>query len=251
MCIMYIFNEPCKPQCNTFSNGMGFCQHMHFVLQTTFMIHIEYIYFDKHTMSFPAFFDQVPSITLHDPLAELLGSVQDGVMTYGYADAVRLAGHSCPTVASTYWLGVRAIRALYGAQLPQRGHIAVDLRDAYDAGTTGVVASVLGLLTGAAAEGGFAGLGGQFVRRGLMRFGADIPTALRFTRTDTGQVVLAQAHLQSVPGDPHAMRLLPLCLNDTASAAERAEFGRLWQARVQRILLEHANDDAVFSLQTL
>lgn len=214
-----------------------------------FMIYDTYIYYCKHTMAFPSFFDQIPSITLHDPLAELLGSVQGGVMTYGYADAVRLAGHSCPTVASSYWLGVRALGALYGTQMPQRGSIAVDLRDPYDAGTTGVVGSVLGLLTGAAAEGGFAGLGGQFVRRGLMRFGVDIPSALRFTRTDTGQSVLAQAHVQGVPGDPHAMRLLPLCLNGTASAAERAEFGRLWQARVQRILIDHANDDAVFALQ--
>lgn len=200
-------------------------------------------------MPFPAFFDQVPSITLHDPLAELLGSVPGGGMTYGYADAVRLAGHSCPTVASAYWLGVRALRALYGEQMPQRGSIAVDLREPYAAGTTGVVASVLGLLTGAAAEGGFAGLGGQFVRRGLMRFGVDIPTALRFTRTDTGQAVLAQAQVQGVPGDPQAMRLLPRCLDGSANAAERAEFGRLWQARVQRILLDHADDDAVFSLQ--
>ena len=202
-------------------------------------------------MQFPAFFDQVPTITLRDPLAELLGSVQGGVMTYGYADAVRLAGHSCPTVASAYWLGVRAIGALYGEQMPQRGSIAVDLREPYEAGTTGVVASVLGLLTGAAGEGGFAGLAGQFVRRGLMRFGVDIPTELRFTRTDTGQAVLAQAHAHSVPGDPQTMRLMQMCLSGTASDAERAELGRLWQARVQRILLEHANDDAVFSLQTL
>lgn len=216
------------------------------------MIHNIYIInFQSIAMSFPAFFDQVPTITLHDPLAELLGSAESGEMTYCYADAVRLTGHSCPTVASTYWLGVRAIRALYGENMPQRGGISVELREAYDAGTTGVVASVLGLLTGAAAEGGFAGLVGQFVRRGLMRFCADIPTALRFTRTDTGQVVLAQAHLQGVPGDPRAMRLMPLCLNGTASAAEHAEFGRLWQARVQRILLEHADDDTVFSLQTL
>ena len=68
-------------------------------------------------MKFPAFFEQVPSITLRDPLAELLGSVDGGLMTYGYADAVRLAGHSCPTVASAYWLGVRAIQALYGLSL--------------------------------------------------------------------------------------------------------------------------------------
>ncbi|MBK9573569.1 MAG: hypothetical protein IPO43_13005 [Rhodoferax sp.] len=200
-------------------------------------------------MKFPAFFEQVPSITLRDPLAELLGSVDGGLMTYGYADAVRLAGHSCPTVASAYWLGVRAIQALYGDAMPQRGDIAVDLREPYEAGTTGVVAAVLGLLSGAAAEGGFAGLGGQFVRRGLLQFNVNIEAELRFTRTDTGQAVLAQGHAHSVPGDPQTMRLMQMCLVGMASDEQRAEFGRLWQARVQRILLDHALDDAVFEIR--
>ena len=200
-------------------------------------------------MKFPAFFEQVPSITLRDPLAELLGSVDGGLMTYGYADAVRLAGHSCPTVASAYWLGVRAIRALYGEAMPQRGDIAVDLREPFDAGTTGVVAAVLGLLSGAAAEGGFAGLGGQFVRRGLLQFNVNIEAELRFTRTDTGQAVLAQGHAHSVPGDPQTMRLMQMCLVGMASDEHRAEFGRLWQARVQRILLDHALDDAAFEIR--
>jgi hypothetical protein len=199
--------------------------------------------------TFPAFFEQVPGITLHDPLADLLGAAQGGLVHYGYSDAVRLAGHSCPTVASAYWLGVRALRALYGEAVPQRGMVAVELREAQYAGTTGVVASVLGLLTGAAGDGGFAGLGGQFVRRGLLRFNVPIETELRLTRTDTGQSVLAQAHVQEVAGDPQTRRLMQLCLTGQASAEERAEFGRLWQDRVRRILLEHAHDDAVFSIR--
>lgn len=200
-------------------------------------------------MTFPGFFDQIPRITLRDPLAELLGSVDGGLLSYGYADAVQLAGHSCPTVASAYWLGVRSIRALYGDTMPVRGHIRVELRQALESGTTGVVASVLGLLTGAASGGGFAGLGGQFVRRGLLQFGAAIDTELRFTRTDTGQAVLAQAHVHSVPGDPQTMRLMQMCLAGTATEVQRAELGRLWQARVQRIFLDHANDDAVFEIR--
>jgi hypothetical protein len=199
--------------------------------------------------TFPAFFEQVPGITVHDPLADLLGAAQGGLVHYGYADAVRLAGHSCPTVASAYWLGVRALRALYGEAVPQRGMVAVELREAQDAGTTGVVASVLGLLTGAAGDGGFAGLGGQFVRRGLLRFNAPIDTETRFTRTDTGQSVLAQAHVQEVAGDPQTRRLMQLCLAGQANAEEHAEFGRLWQDRVRRILLEHAHDNAVFSIR--
>ncbi|MDO9198719.1 hypothetical protein, partial [Rhodoferax sp.] len=168
-------------------------------------------------MPYPDFFDQVPRITLRDPLAELLGSATGGLLSYGYADAVRLAGHSCPTVAQAYWLGVRAVKALYGEEMPVRGNIQVSLRDPLEAGTTGVTASVLGLLTGAASDGGFAGLGGQFVRRGLLQFDADIETELRFTRTDTGQTVLAQGRAHSVPGDPQTMRLMQLCLSGQAT----------------------------------
>lgn len=202
-------------------------------------------------MHFPSFFAQVPRITVRDPLAQWLGSADDGLLSYGYEDAVRLAGHSCPTVAGAYWLTVRALRALYGDALPVRGHVAVDLRDALEAGTTGVVANVMGLLTGAASGGGFAGVGGQFVRRGLLRFGVDIPTELRLTRTDTGAAVLAQAHARLVPGDPRIAQLMPLCLAGRASAEQQAEFGQLWQARVQRLLLEHANDDTVFEIRPL
>lgn len=200
-------------------------------------------------MDFPAFFDEVPRITLRDPLADLLGSVRGGLLSYGYADAVRLAGHSCPTVASAYWLGVRAIKALYGDEMPMRGDIQVSLRDRLEAGTTGVTASVMGLLTGAASGGGFAGLGGQFVRRGLLQFDADIETELRFTRTDNGQSVLAQGHAHSVPGDPQTMRLMQLCLSGRATDEQRTVFGQLWQARVRSILLDHAWDDAVFEIR--
>lgn len=201
-------------------------------------------------MSFPAFFDQVPSITLRDPLADLLGSATGGLISYGYADAVRLAGHSCPTVAGAYWIGVRAIKFLYGDDMPLRGAIQVRLRDPLEAGTSGVVANVLGLLTGAASGGGFAGIGGQFVRRDLLQFNANIESELLFTRTDTGQSVLAQAHPHLVPGDPQTRNLMQLCLTAKATEDQRLEFGRLWQQRVQRILLEHAWDDAVFELKS-
>ena len=56
-----------------------------------------------NTMQYPAFFDAVPHLRLRDPLAEFLGAIEDGVVEYTYVDAVKLAGHSCPTVASAYW----------------------------------------------------------------------------------------------------------------------------------------------------
>lgn len=196
----------------------------------------------------PAFYERVPAIVLRDPLAQLLGAAAGGVLRYGYADAVRLAGHSCPTVASTYWLTHRALGLLYPDELPVRGLVEVSLPEPAGAGTTGVVGAIAGLLTGAAGEGGFHGLAGQHVRRGLLRFGVAQSTALVFRRTDTGTRVHAEAHLKHVAGDPRTMPLMQRCLAGQASADERAEFGRLWQERVERILLEHAHDDTVFRL---
>lgn len=49
-------------------------------------------------MNHPAFFDAVPKISLYDPLAEFLDATKDGILQHGYFDAVRIAGHSCPTV---------------------------------------------------------------------------------------------------------------------------------------------------------
>ena len=74
-------------------------------------------------MAFPAFFADIPPITLRDPLAELLGAAENGLIEYHFADAVKLAGHSCPTVAGAWLMTVRALRALYGDETPVRGNI--------------------------------------------------------------------------------------------------------------------------------
>jgi hypothetical protein len=199
----------------------------------------------------PAYYQKVPAILLRDPLAELLGAAAGGILRYGYADAVRLAGHSCPTVASAYWLTHRALGLLYPEEVPVRGQVAVSLPEPAHAGTTGVVGAIAGLITGAAGEGGFHGLMGQHVRRGLLEYAVAEAPMLAYRRTDTGATVRAEAHLKHVAGDPRAMPLLQRCLGGQASSDERAEFGRLWQERVERILLEHAHDDEVFRLSRL
>lgn len=200
-------------------------------------------------MSQPEFFDRVPRLQIHDPLAELLGASDDGLLDYGYADAVRLAGHSCPTVASAYWLTWRALRLLYGDAVPVRGNIRVAFSSARDEGVTGVMAAVVGLLTGAAGSEGFAGLGGRHVRRGLLHFSVDLPLAIRYQRLDTAAVVDAAAHPGRVPADPAMSMLLPECLNGTADAPTRRRFAELWQARVECLLDEYRDDPAVFELR--
>lgn len=200
-------------------------------------------------MQFPTFFDQIPRLVVSDPLAACLGAAAGGRLEYGYADAVRLAGHSCPTVATAYVLGHRALTALYPNQLPERGGVRIEFTETFDAGVTGVTAAVLGLLTGAAHDGGFKGLGRRYVRRDLQRFGCDIPLLLRFTRLDTGAAVDAGSDLSPVPADPDLPGLMQRCLDGSADAAERRRFAELWQGRVERLLLKHWDDDRVFTLR--
>jgi hypothetical protein len=192
-------------------------------------------------MQLPEFFDAAPRITLRDPLAGFLGAAEDGVVEYGYADVVKLAGHSCPTVASAYLLTRAALGWLYPDALPERGGVRVELRDDRLEGATGVVANVASFLTGATHDTGFKGIGGRFDRRNLLLFGVDIPGQLRFTRVDTGANVTVSARLDRVPADPRVARLLPRCVAGTATSDEAALFRSLWQDRV-RTIIEHADD---------
>ncbi len=193
-------------------------------------------------MSFPEFFEQIPALTMHDALAAALGAPTDGVIEYRYADAVRLAGHSCPTVAGAWLMARHALTALYPEGLPERGNFRVDLRAPLDVGTSGVVGAVLGLITGAAGDGGFKGLGGQHVRRDLLRFGVGIGGDVRISRLDTGASVLIDYHPEVVAASPDMPQLMARVVGGVAAADERAQFAHLWQDRVRRILLQHADD---------
>jgi hypothetical protein len=184
---------------------------------------------------FPEFFAQAPSIVMRDPLAAFLGTAGSGTLEYSYLDAVKLTGHSCPTVAGAYLATVRALSSLYPGKAPERGAIRVELRGRMEEGVTGVVASVAGLITGAAGEGGFKGIAGRFERRGLLVFGAPIGADLRFTRLDSGRAVevdLPRAGALS----PELLNGLRRSLSPDATPEERAAFGRGWQARVSELL---------------
>jgi hypothetical protein len=197
------------------------------------------------TMRFPEFFDAAPRITVRDPLAAFLGAAEGGILEYGYADVVKAAGHSCPTVASAYLMTRAALRALYPDALPERGGIrvefAADRRDV----TIGVIANVASYLTGATDDTGFRGIGGKFDRRGLMFFGVALPGQIRFTRVDSGATVTVSAQLDRVPSDPRRALLLPRCINGTASADEVTLFQSLWQDRVRKLLVERADDPEI------
>jgi formylmethanofuran dehydrogenase subunit E len=200
-------------------------------------------------MRTPAFFDEVRSLSVCDPLAEFLGAAEGGRIEYRYIDAVRLAGHSCPTVAAAYWMTLKALTSLYPDSLPQRGGIRVEFREQLLSGVTGVIANVVALLTGATHDSGFKGIGGRFDRRQLLYFAADVTEEIRFTRIDTGQAVDVAARLQRVPFAPQTSELMQKCLAGSASAEETARFRENWQARVRALLLDHGDDPEVFVLR--
>jgi hypothetical protein len=140
---------------------------------------------------------------------------------------------------------------LYGDELPERGGISVYLNDAENAGVTGVIGQVLTLVTGAAAANGFHGLGGRHVRSNLLHYAQGDVTGVRLKRNDTGAEVEVEIDTSLVAGDPMMRPLMQLTMTGQADAAQRREFGRLWQDRVRRLLIEHADDPAVVKVRAL
>ncbi len=194
---------------------------------------------------FPEFFDRAPQLLMRDPLAQFLGATPDGVMAYRYQDAVKLAGHSCPTVAGAYLMVVKGLAALYGSDIPERGGIEVLMRDGRDEGTTGVIANVAMLLTGAAPETGFAGVGPMrlFGRRDLLAFGSgDERGEMLLRRRDTGAAVAVSYNPSIAPWPAEMQTLMPLAVSGHADDAQLKRFGEIWQERVEAVLTKLADD---------
>jgi len=199
-------------------------------------------------MQYPAFFDQIEPLVLRDPLAELLGAFAGGVMQINYLDVVRLAGHSCPTVAGAFLMARKGLKTLYADDIPVRGDIAVEMQQSIGEGVTGVIANVLSFITGATDQGGFHGLAGQFDRRKLLAFDKANPSPVTLMRMDTGQRVSLIYDASFIPADPLMGTLFPKVLTGKASADEAKQFGALWQGRVEAILCEYADDSRLVSV---
>ena len=178
-------------------------------------------------VKYPEFFNQAPVLRVQDKLAEFLGAAEHGIMEYRYADAVRLC-----------------LQALYGTELPQRGEIEVAMQGARDEGTVGVTAAVAQLLTGAAPETGFGGIGprGRFSRRNLLSFDVGTDAALTLRRKDNGKTVAVSLNAGMSPFAPEMRELMPKAVGGTATPEELKRFGELWQARVKAFLLDLADD---------
>lgn len=197
-------------------------------------------------MNYPTFFDQIPSIRLADPLADFLGAMENGIVEFNYLDAVKLAGHSCPTIAGAYMATYKALEALYPDSIAQRGGVKVEVKDSLTNGVTGVIANVITQITGATRESGFKGINGNFVRHSLLEFDADIRGQFRFTRLDTGKSVDVNYN-PVVPPEASQQMLMQKLLTNTASGEDKEEFKKVWQERVRKILVENFNNPSVIA----
>ena len=186
-------------------------------------------------MIYPQFFDTIESIKLRDNLSAFLGTFEGGQVEFRYLDVVKSAGHSCPTVAGAYLMTREALKALYGDQLPVRGEIFVSFKEDSEEGVAGVIANVVTQITGATTTLGFKGIGGNFVRHGLMEFEADITSSARFKRLDNGRSVDVVYDPSDIEGHPLLMELMQKIMQGVASPGEKESFGGIWQQRVEKI----------------
>ena len=201
------------------------------------------------TMQYPAFFDQIPSIKLYDPLAHFLGASNDGLIEYNYIDIVRLAGHSCPTVASTYLMTRIALHHLYLNAIPKRGDILVEFPKHANDGNTGVRARVISMLTGAADGTGFKGINGKFDRRYLIFFNAHIDGDLRFTRIDTGDSVTTTSHCDKLFKKDEFNDKIGQHAMESFSSKTQKTFAKAFQERVRSILIDHRDDPSIITMK--
>ncbi|MBF0426202.1 MAG: hypothetical protein HQL66_10345 [Magnetococcales bacterium] len=185
-------------------------------------------------------FPSEPTITVRDPLAEFLGAGK-GYFTYTFADAVRLSGHACPTVAGAFLMVARALKLLYPDETPQRGDIEIIIPGLPDQGVNGPISQVFTLVTGAAPETGFHGLSGRFVRKDLLRFDTEIMREgpwFRFRRRSNGQTVALSYSPQVIPPAPEMAEAMGQALAGRADAATLERFQTAWRQRVIAILAD-------------
>ena len=180
-------------------------------------------------MKLPDYYKNIESIVLFDELAMFLGVPEDGKYEIRYEEIVKMAGHSCATVAGAYLMTLEGLKVLYKNGIPKRGEIKVELRDGAEEGSIGVSASVITNITGAAGNLGFAGINGKYARRNLLSFNAKIDGFVRFTRLDTGKSVEVNYNPANIvyPGNIMMSAIGPQATDETKRA-----FPDRWKAMI-------------------
>ncbi len=200
-------------------------------------------------MTYPAFFDHVQSITLQDPLSNFLGAFEEGKLEITYLDCVKLSGHSCPTVAGAYLMAFKGLETLYGHDLPQRGSIHVSMQAGEAEGVTGVIGNVISFICGAGGTGGFKGLNGKMARNNLVSYNVPMDGEVTLSRTDTNESVTLSYNPSIIGADPQMQPLMGKAMQGLASEEEKKMFGKLWQTRVEEILLSTELWDKILTIK--
>ncbi len=188
-------------------------------------------------MQYPAFYDKVQTIKLYDPLSEFLGAAESGEIEINYLDCVKLSGHSCPTVAGAYLMALKGLESLYANEIPQRGNIKVSMSNSEENGVTGVICNVISFIVGAGGIGGFKGLNGKMSRNNLISYNIPMDGEVKLSRIDTEDSITLSYNPSMIGADPMMQPLMGKAMQGLANKAEKIEFGRLWQTRVEKILL--------------
>ena len=193
-------------------------------------------------MEYPEFFDKVEPFILKDDLSQFLGVNSDGIIEISYLDCVKLAGHSCPTVAGSYILTKVALNKLYENETPKRAAVKIEFSKPKEAEVTGVIGSVISFILGSSDSGGFKGIGNRFNRANLLSYAnSDVEGLVRFTRVDNKKSITLNLDTSSVPGDPNMKFLMQKCLMGNATKEDEAAFKKMWQDRVEFMLLNKDN----------
>ena len=199
-------------------------------------------------MRYPNFYTQVNPIQLYDPLSEFLGAFEEGKLEISYLDCVKLAGHSCPTVAGAYLMASKGLDSLYGESLPSRGFIKVEMHASEAEGVTGVIANVISFIVGASGVGGFKGIQGKFSRDNLVAYNRPMQGEVKLTRLDTNESVTLSYNPSIITPDAMMQPLMGKTLQGMATQEEKETFGKLWQKRVEKILLSTDLHDKIITI---
>jgi formylmethanofuran dehydrogenase subunit E len=206
------------------------------------------------SVAFRDFIQLVEPIKLKEPLAKTLGAFtsDEAVLEYSFIDAVKLAGHVCPTVTGAYMICQEALTRLYEGEIPVRGEITITVYGEPDESVYGVMGQVFSFLTGAAPQTGFKGLWNKFKRKDLLKYVSEKidseAMSFIFERMDKQQSVLISFYPYKIPfPTDKAMRmkeLLEKVIWEAANDQEQREFQDLWMERVKLMIVGRKDIDS-------
>ena len=210
------------------------------------------------------YISEVPPIMMSDPYLEMFGQI-DGPIPYEYAEAVKLAGHSCGATTGAWTITRKALEVLYpDGEVPVRGQILVEAPGAEDEWYIGVFGEIITFITGASPKTGFIGAefgkaNEVFVRQNKMTYTEEpvgtAPPLMEwiFTRVDTGQRVSVNFNLMMVqpPASEERIEMGKKMALGQATEEEAAEYVEYWNQRALFVLENADTLEGFFNVMVL